>query len=193
MASFQFDGVNRLIYIVDNGQNVNGIDKFSAQDLYSEWKRWLVSNPENMKYPQAMRSIGGDTITQTKSIAPYIELLVYNGWKIKPYSGNYTLIIEGNLFGTNGEIPFIKADSGTVNIILETTGNALAIETTSNSDIQDIKTMLNILLDVEQGNWEILNNQMIFYKRDGSELMRFNLYDKSGQPSETNVYKRVRQ
>ena len=51
---------------------------------------------------------------------------------------------------------------------------------------------INELLDIEEGNWEIKNNQMIFYKRDGSELMRFNLFDKSGHPAEVNVFKRER-
>lgn len=54
----------------------------------------------------------------------------------------------------------------------------------------NLETMLNALLDVEMGNWKIVNNQMVFYKRDGTELMRFNLFDKNGQPSETNVFER---
>lgn len=48
------------------------------------------------------------------------------------------------------------------------------------------------LLDIEEGNWEIKDKQMVFYKRDGSELMRFNLSDKSGHPTEVNVFKRER-
>jgi hypothetical protein len=51
---------------------------------------------------------------------------------------------------------------------------------------------LNELLDIEKGNWKIESDQMIFYKIDGSELMRFNLYDKDGLPTEENVYFRER-
>ena len=51
---------------------------------------------------------------------------------------------------------------------------------------------LNTILDIEQGTWEIKNEQMIFYAVDGSELMRFNLYDKNGQPTSTAVFKRER-
>jgi len=41
------------------------------------------------------------------------------------------------------------------------------------------------------GKWEILNNQMIFYASDNiTEIARFNLFDSAGQPSELNVYKR---
>lgn len=73
----------------------------------------------------------------------------------------------------------------------------------SSTDINNAKTdiilqietnrdLIEELLDVEEGNWEIKDNQMIFYKRDGSELIRFNLFDKSGHPAEVNVYKRER-
>jgi hypothetical protein len=304
---YTFDGVNKLIYLAPE----NDLDRsFDAQDLYSEWKRWLVSNPMvNMKYPQAMRSIGGDPISATKYIAPYIEVM--NDWNIKPFDGNYILTVTGNLFGTGGRFPFVGADSGTVVVSMETTGNALALQTSSDettdyiapiwdgavgiidayqdgdgihirwgtavdnsgkpvrysvyisnleSTIWDCKLgefdgnmlviyteydgvtslqpgityyigvravdeagnetdntnyatinytgtsvydeiitklstitdMLNVLLDVEQGNWRIENNQMIFFKRDGTELMRFNLYDKNGNLTETAVFQRVR-
>jgi hypothetical protein len=46
--------------------------------------------------------------------------------------------------------------------------------------------------ETESGNWKITGNQMLFYKEDGTELMRFNLFDKAGNPTETNVYERVR-
>ena len=42
-------------------------------------------------------------------------------------------------------------------------------------------------------NWEIKDNQLIIYDDDGvTPLLKFNLYDKLGQPTEMNVYKRER-
>ena len=47
--------------------------------------------------------------------------------------------------------------------------------------------------DIEGGKREIINNQEIFYKADNqTEVARFNLYDRSGNPAERNVYKRER-
>lgn len=188
--NYQFDGENKIIHLIDDNDRT-----LNAQDLYSKWKNWLVSDINNMKYPQAMRSFGGDAISQTKYVAPYIEVL--NGWIIKPFDGNYTLVVEGNLFGENGSIPFVNADNGTVIITMETTGNALALKTGDNScdleaTINTLSNKLDILLDIEQGNWEIKDNQMIFYRRDGTELMRFNLYDKEGNLSDKAVFKRER-
>ena len=124
---FLFDGPNRIIYVE------SPTISFSAIDLYSEWKRWMVQTPENSKYLDAMRSIGGEAISATKYIAGYIELL--NTWRIKPYDGTYQLTVVGNLFATGGSVPFLNANSGSVLVNMETTGNALALET--NTDTQE--------------------------------------------------------
>lgn len=42
-------------------------------------------------------------------------------------------------------------------------------------------------------NWEIKNNQLIIYDDDGvTELAKFDLYDRLGNPAEINIFKRVR-
>jgi len=43
-----------------------------------------------------------------------------------------------------------------------------------------ILTQLADIKDIEKGNWEIVNNQMIFKRENGTELLRFNLYNKMG-------------
>jgi len=116
--AFIFDGASKTIYVP------NGMVTFDALDLYSEWKRWAILLGNAMFLP-AMRSIGGDQLTAVKYIAGYIEVI--NDWKIKPYDGDYTLTVVGNLFATGGVSPFVSADNGTVIISSETTGNALAL------------------------------------------------------------------
>ena len=54
-------------------------------------------------------------------------------------------------------------------------------------------TNITSLIDEIGGKWEIVGNQMIFYKSDNStEIMRFNLFDAEGNPTMNNVYKRER-
>src|SRR4030067_1887662 len=90
MAKVTFDGPNKLI-IVDNG-----ITELDVQiDLYSDWKEWM-SLSDNNKFLYAMRSTGGDPTTGIKYVAPYFFLC--NGWKIRPYEGDHTLLLTGNLF-----------------------------------------------------------------------------------------------
>lgn len=57
--------------------------------------------------------------------------------------------------------------------------------------LNQVLTDAEKLLDIGQGKWEIANNQMVFYTRAGAELMRFNLQDANGNPSMTEVFKRI--
>ena len=50
----------------------------------------------------------------------------------------------------------------------------------------------NIIEDVQLGDWEILNNQMIMKSTTGEEIARFNLLDAAGNPTMSAVYKRER-
>ena len=49
-----------------------------------------------------------------------------------------------------------------------------------------------VMRDYNEGSWKIISNQMIFYKRDGSELMRFDLLDSSGQATSRAAMQRIR-
>jgi len=54
-------------------------------------------------------------------------------------------------------------------------------------------TKLAFIAAIEGGRWEIISNQMIFYKEDNiTEVARFNLLDKDGLPAEKNVMERTR-
>jgi len=47
------------------------------------------------------------------------------------------------------------------------------------------------ILKIEKGNWKIYGNQMIFYSDDGvTELYKFNLKNREGTPSETEIFRR---
>lgn len=126
MAKVTFDGSNKLI-IVDNG-----ITSLSVQvELYSDWKEWLKES-DNSKFLPAMRTVGGDPTTGAKSVAPYFFLT--NGWKIRPYEGDHTLTVEGNLFvdepETYGYNAFVSTLGGfTVMINMSTTSDAIMAET----------------------------------------------------------------
>ena len=56
--------------------------------------------------------------------------------------------------------------------------------------VSDIKDIVTDLKNMQFGNWEVKDNQMLFYDLDGNLLTVYNLYNKKGKPSEVNVYKR---
>jgi len=161
---YEFDGSNKIIKLI-NDDNTN---TFNAQDLYSKWKEWVASDINNMKYPQAMRSIGGNEITPTERIAPYIEVL--NDWRIKPYDGEYILYVEGNLFATGGVSPFINPDDGNVVISIQVTGKALAV----NTDVSEVKQKIIEVLKLLGNKAEISpDGQLVtIYDDDGSTIIK---------------------
>lgn len=59
--------------------------------------------------------------------------------------------------------------------------------------IDEIKNIVTDLKNLEFGNWQIKDNQMIFFDLDGNELAKYNLYDKAGNPNDTYVFKREKQ
>jgi hypothetical protein len=138
------DGANKLI-IVDNA-----ITSLDVQvDLYSDWKGWMKLS-DNSKFLPAMRTVGGDPTTGVKSVAPYFFLT--NGWKLRPYEGDHTLTIDGNLFvdepgtyGYNLTVPTLG--NYTVTINLATTSDAIQLATGSGLDTAEHDQLMDTLTD----------------------------------------------
>ena len=68
-----------------------------------------------------------------------------------------------------------------------------ASECDYNKQVDDVQTDIAFLKDIEGGRWKIEGNQMIFYKADNAtEIARFNLKDINSNPTDRNVFERVR-
>jgi len=60
-------------------------------------------------------------------------------------------------------------------------------------DADETKRHTTFIHEIEAGRWKIKNNQMIFYASDNkTEIAKFNLYDKDGNPTEINPVERRR-
>ena len=80
-----------------------GVTQIDARFIYSRWKEWTISNPQ---YLPAFRVLGGDPIGSGLSVASYFFLV--NDWRIRPFEGNHSLTIEGNLIVEGGGIPVVN-------------------------------------------------------------------------------------
>ncbi len=108
-------------------------------EIYSPWKEW-VGLGSNAKFLPALRAVGGDPTVGVKQVAPYFFLM--NGWKIRPYEGNHTLSILGNLFvddpetyGSNVTVPTVGYYNVLVN--MSTTSDATTMTVGSGVTQQD--------------------------------------------------------
>lgn len=194
-----FDGSNKII-------NITSPTTFTtAQEIYEEGIEWS-DNQENMKYLVPMEAVGYEAIgggVYTDKI-----FILLHGWKIKPWSGNYQLRIQGSLI-TDDETPrSLNPDSGNVELVFEvaTYGTVTAIGSgvteQDKIDISDkvwqhargdkVYTDAEILRKIETNRWKIMGNQFIIYDDDGvTPIYVFNLKNKQGQPTEDQPYERV--
>lgn len=104
----QFLGPQKLIVVNP------GVTTLSAKDLYSWWKQWAAQG-DNLKYPQAMSSVGGDPLPGDRRLGS--TFFLENGWKIRPYEGNHQLLIDGNLYTRDGSSPFVQT-LGNYNVVV---------------------------------------------------------------------------
>ncbi len=86
-----FDPINLRIVEIDSGLAVN---ELNGIEIYSEWKDWLLSDPQNFGYPKAFRQIA-DELNPTRDIGPYFFL--GGGWKIRPAEYNHKLTVDGTM------------------------------------------------------------------------------------------------
>ena len=118
-----FDGPNKLILVNE------GVTELDVKvDLYSDWKEWVNENPDDLidsVYLQAFRGVGGEPLPGGQYLGDTYFLV--NGWRIKPYSGSYSLSINGNLYTEEGVSPYVPADGLLNNIFIESTVSALAV------------------------------------------------------------------
>ncbi len=119
--TFTFDGSTKIITVPP------AITSFNAIDLYEEWKEWSIIG-DNIKWPRAMETIGGDDIGGGQVVSPYFFLV--NGWVIKPDERNHTLTVTGNIFASGGGSPFISTTGAyNVRIITVVSSNSLTVDT----------------------------------------------------------------
>ena len=166
MNSFTF--VGEALTIVLNNQSL-----FTAEDMYSEWKEWIVQG-DNAKYERAFDTVGGDDVGNNQEIAPYFFLRNNSGWRIKMPAQNGELVMSGNLFPRDpDEVMFIQSDGYDSFLRLEVSTRAVVItvETAalSPSEAAQINKISTILADTH----ELQGNQSQWATADVSGLSTF--------------------
>lgn len=116
-----FDAANKLIWV---NYGVTELDW--KEDVYSAWKEWmrLESHTENPAVLPAIRAIGGDDITSDGSRKVGTTFFLTNGWRLKPWGGDYRLSILGNVYTEEGEPIYVPVD-GDYKIVIEQTLSSL--------------------------------------------------------------------
>lgn len=102
-----FDG-DSLVITLDSG--ITEIDV--QDDIYEQWKDWMLSSSANRKYPAAFRSDGGNPLSSIINQGSYFFLNNTSGWRIKPPEEDITIYLTGNLAVEDTVLPAFIATTG---------------------------------------------------------------------------------
>jgi len=169
----------------------------TIQELINAIRDWEDS-AEGITVKSVANAFGKQGLTETTAVGITLELI--NNWRIQfgAQSEWTTCYIEGgNLVATNdyGNDP-IKP-SPFVNTIIAQSISASLIAGSgsvwSESEKNALISTMNTIEQVNVGRWLIENNQLIMYGADNeTEVARYNLYDREGEPAMDDVFERVR-
>lgn len=118
-----FDGENRIIRV---NEGVTELDIKS--DVYSDWKEWVKSMPDNAGWLPAIRTIGGDN-TVAGQRAGDIYFLI-NDWKL--YIDLTKVKVTGVLFSDNFDSAYFD-NNGIIQFPAQVASLVTTAETTSNA------------------------------------------------------------
>jgi hypothetical protein len=97
-----------------------------------------------------------------------------NGWKLKPYSGSYSLSIIGNIFDVDGGAIFTPADNliGVQNNININTNTSVIVRKISDSGGSDVDlTEINQKLDNQNAKLVSIENRIISIQSTNSDIL----------------------
>lgn len=98
-----FDPVARIIEEINYGSPATNTT--TIQEVYSEWKDWLLASPSRLGYPPAFSVVGGEPTVGTDALG--VTVFLENGWKFRPAEYSHRWIVDGNLYASDGSDPFV--------------------------------------------------------------------------------------
>lgn len=195
----EFDPTNKYIKIT-SGTSITGLE------IYNATMDWCDAQ-ENMAYSVPMKAIGKAPLgggVYTDSI-----FILQDGWKIKLYDGTYQFTVYGTVITDDESSRTVPPDTGYVEVVFQVSsqatiisGEGAGITQQDKEDIaglvwthtsgQTLTERVNLLRQIEQGKWKIVDCTMTIYDNDGTtELLKFELFGKDGTKDLTKgVYER---
>lgn len=88
-----------------------------GNDIYSEWKEWVLLS-DNSKYPPAFRPDGGADLTPGIAQGSYFFLRNDFGWRIKPHESTHTVYVVENLVPEDSSLPIVVPTAGAFTVLV---------------------------------------------------------------------------
>lgn len=191
------DGPNRDIYLSSDTVSTD----FEPMDAYKEMRALRRTDENLRKYDVFLQAKGYEPTGGGKFTARYVVQL--EGTRFIPYGTSHELTVIGTVITDDGQSGVNCFDRGPLSpsVIVDINYIPPQVEIielgTSGLTPSESAALLNLETDVswiknmEQGEWKIEEDQMIFYDVGSVEIARFNLFDANGQPTMEHVFRRL--
>lgn len=143
---------NELIKVIeiDEAPDGNGDILIDVKtDLYSDGKEDWVVNENLRKFIFPIEAIGGNPLPGAKNLGT--TFFLDSNWKIRPYNTDHRLIIDGNLYSSDGSDPFLDTiDDYTVRImqqvsdLVSTVSSGSGLSQSEHDYLMSLPTLTNI-------------------------------------------------
>jgi len=105
---------NKLI-IINSG--ITGLD--AEVDLYSDLKAdWIANANGELGFEFPFRTAGGDPLPGGLEAGAFFFMRNDLGWRIRPYEGDHELIITGNLYPEDKDLPMCVPTLGGYTVLV---------------------------------------------------------------------------
>ncbi len=146
MASISIDLTNRLF--IESGTAADGDTSWDVvQDFYLPWKALLRADFQNLGFPQAMRYVGLDPLTDLQDLgASYFFL---NNFKFKPGEWDHEVEIVGNLWADPFTNKIVVPTDGGYTVLIRQRVSNLVDAAVARLDLNQL--LQSIYIDVANG------------------------------------------
>lgn len=146
--------------------------------------------------PSIVNFIDVNTGTDAVSSAP--EIFELSGgfykftydWTGASSNSAYVLLIDAGSDIVNASQRYIRMRIEQLDNVYNAATRIENATSSLENSIDELRPSIQRLLDIEQGTWKIINDQLVVYSPDGEELLVHDLEDQNGLPTSISPFVR---
>lgn len=112
-------------------------------------------------------------------------------WETEAIDSGYVLKIDAGSEIVNASQRYIRMRIEQQDNVASLVKSVQDASSSVSSSIDGIYPYIRRLVDIEQGSWKIVANQLLVYSPEGDILLRHDLEDENGLPTSSNPFRRL--
>jgi hypothetical protein len=112
-------------------------------------------------------------------------------WETEAIDAAYVLKIDAGSEIVNASQRYLRMRIEQQDNVASLVKNVQDASSSVSSSIEGIYPYIRRLVDIEQGSWKIVANQLLVYSPEGDLLLRHDLEDENGLPTSSNPFRRL--